>query len=174
MRWSARRSCALAKLRSKQNKERRAPKIPARVERKDSRRGWKNVRLLAVVVVVVVVVWVGFCRASEIAAVYLTQPTEIPFHLASRIYRAAFSPYPTTGISPSRTPLPLSLRSSRSEAILRCFFSLTLIYFIRAIFTVYATYPRPPIGPQFTEISCGAPGRAAYVHLRIPSYTPTF
>lgn len=43
------------------------------------------------VAVVVVVVWVGFCRASEIAAVYLTQPTEIPFHLASRIYRAAFS-----------------------------------------------------------------------------------
>lgn len=64
---------------------------------------------LLVAVVVVVVVWVGFCRASEIAAVYLTQPTEIPFHLASRIYRAAFSPYPPTGISPSRTPpLPLS------------------------------------------------------------------
>lgn len=71
-----------------------------------------------------------------------------------------------------------SLRSSRSKAILRCFFSLTLIYFIRAISTVYATYPRPPIGPQLTEISCGAPGRAAvrtpsYPHIRQPSNTPS-
>lgn len=71
--------------------------------------------LVVAVVVVVVVVWVGFCRASKIAAVYLTRPTEIPFHLASRIYRAAFSPYSPQDIAVSHS-LPFSAPRSRPSS----------------------------------------------------------
>lgn len=159
-------------MRSKQNKERRAPKIPAWVERKDSRRGWKNVRLL--VVVVVVVVRVGFCRASEIAAVYLTQPTEIPFHLASRIYRAAFSPYPPPGYRPLALLSPPLSVPHGSKAILRCFFSLTLIYFIRAISTVYATYPRPPHRASAHGDKLWRARESSGTYTFVPSYTPAF
>lgn len=89
----------------------------------------------------VVVFWVGFCRASEIAAVYLTQPTEIPFHLASRVYRALrLSQHFALFLYPLSHALSLFLALSGAFHL---FFSLTLIYFIRAILAMYATYPRP-------------------------------
>lgn len=146
----------LEKLCSKRNEERWAPKI-AREERKDSCRRWKNVRL-----VVVVVVWVGFCRASKIAAVYLTQPTEIPFHLASRIYRAAFSPYSPPRISPSRTPFPsLSLALGHPPQL---FLVDSYLFHSRHSHRV-RDLSASPIGPRLAEISCGAPRRAAYIPL---------
>lgn len=96
------RKTVLKKLRSKRNKKRQAPKITAEVGKKrldagggktcvSSQSQSRRRR------------WVGFCRASKIAAVYLTRPTEIPFHLVSRIYRAAFSPYSPQAIAVSHS-----------------------------------------------------------------------
>lgn len=122
--------------------------------------------------VVVVVVWVGFCRASEIAAVYLTQPTEIPFHLASRIYRVAFFPYTPRDIAVSRF-IPLSTLVLGHPPQL--FLVDSYLFHSRHSHRV-RDLSASPIGPQLTEISCGAPGGSGVTYhrtlIRQPSNTP--